>query len=130
MPDSNGKPLGELFGELGGQLTTLVRREIDLAKVELTERATSVGRESAKVIAGGLVLHAAALVLLAAAVFGLVALGLDAWLAALIVGLVVGAIGAVVVRSGLSAIREASSGPSPTIETMQDNVEWAKELTK
>ena len=130
MPENNGRPLGELFGQLSAQLGTLVRREIDLAKVEIMDRTTRLGRDSVLVAAGGLVLHAAILVLLAAAVFGLVAAGLDAWLAALIIGLFVGAIGLVLLRSGLNALREDASAPSPTVESMQDNVEWAKELTK
>ena len=130
MPENDGKPLGELFGDLGRQLGTLIKREVDLAKVELSDRASRVGRDAAKVAAGGLVVHAALLILLAAAVFGLVEIGLDAWLAALIVGVIVGVGGAVVLRSGLTALRDDTGGPSPTVESLQENVEWAKELTK
>ena len=130
MPEENDRSLGDLFGDLGRQVGTLVRRELDLARVELNDRATRIGRDLATVAAGGAVLHGAVLVLLAAAVFGLIELGLEAWLAASIVGIVVGVAGAILLRAGLKAMRSDSSAPSATIETMRDNVEWAKEQTK
>jgi hypothetical protein len=130
MNEQRERPLGELFGDLGRQVGTLVRRELDLAKVELGDRASRLGRDTAMVAAGGAILHGALLVLLAAAVLGLIAAGLDGWLAALIVGVVVAIVGAAVLRAGVGAIQRDGSRPSETIETMRDNIEWAKEQTK
>ena len=79
MTEQREKPLGDLLGDLGRQVGTLVRREMDLARVELTDRASRLGRDTAMVAAGGAILHGALLVLLAAAVLGLMAAGLDGW---------------------------------------------------
>ncbi|HEX6655568.1 MAG TPA: phage holin family protein [Candidatus Limnocylindria bacterium] len=130
MDDRSDRPLGELFGDLGRQVGSLVRRELDLARVEATERAGRFGRDAAMVAIGGAVLHGALLVLLAAAVLVLIQLGLDPWLAAVIVAVVVGIVGALVLRGGIAAMREASARPSPTAESMRENVEWAKEQAK
>ena len=130
MNDQRDRPLGELFSDLGRQVSTLVRREMDLARVELGDRASRLGRDSAMAAAGGAILHGAVLVLLAAAVLGLMEAGVDGWLAALIVGVVVGVIGAVVLRSGVAAIQRDGAQPSRTVESMRDNIEWAKEQTK
>lgn len=127
MQAQENRPLGELFGNLGKQLSTLIRQEIQLAKTELSAKAGSVGRDAASVVAGGLIAYAGLLVLLAAAVLVLVQLGLDAWLAALIVGVVVAASGAFLVQRGLAAIRSTDLAPHETVETMKDNIEAIKE---
>lgn len=130
MEDRTERPLGALFGDLGRQVGTLVRRELDLAKVEASERATQLGKDAAMLAIGGAVLHGALLVLLAAAVLLLVQLGLDPWLAALFVGVVVAGVGGLLLRSGIAAMRESSARRSPTAESVRDNVEWAKEQAK
>jgi len=130
MDNRSDRPLGELFGDLGRQVGSLVRRELDLAKVEASERASQLGRDAAMVAVGGAVLHGALLVLLVAAVLVLIQLGLDPWLAALVIAVVVGIAGALILRSGIAAMRDASTRPSPTADTVRDNVEWAKEQAK
>jgi hypothetical protein len=130
MQGQGERSLGDLFSDLGNQVGTLVRREIDLAKVEASDRIGRIGRDAAMVAVGGAVVHAAMLVLLAAAVLALIDAGLDGWLAALIVAALVALIGALLVWRGLSAMREDSSRPSATVETMRENIEWAKEQTK
>ena len=130
MEERSERPLGELLGDLGRQVGSLVRRELDLAKVEASERASQLGRDAALVAIGGAVLHGALLVLLAAAVLLLIQLGLDPWLAALVTAVLVAVIGAIVVRSGIAAMRETSARQSPTVESVRENVEWAKEQAK
>jgi hypothetical protein len=67
---------------------------------------------------------------LAAAVGVLMALGLDLWLAALIVGLVVIGIGYALIQRGRSQLEAASIAPTRTIETLKDDAEWAKDQTR
>ncbi len=81
-----GRGIGDLLGDLGRQVSTLVRKEIDLARVEVTSSVGRMSRGAAMAGAGGAVLYAGLLVLLAAAVLGLIEAGVDAWLAAFIVG--------------------------------------------
>ena len=77
--------------------------------------------------AGGLLVYAGLLALLAAIVLGMVEAGFDPWLAAAIVGAVVVIVGAVVVSIGLKAIRESNVAPTQTAETVKENVTYIKE---
>jgi len=124
------RSLGELFGDLSREVGTLVRSEVELAKTELSGKANQLGKSIASLALGGAVLYAGALAIVAAVIFGLVELGLPAWLSALIVGLIVGAIGFWLVRRGQDSLRRADLAPRQTVETLKENVEWAKEQTK
>jgi uncharacterized protein YacL len=121
------RSLGRLFGDLSRQLTTLVRQEIDLARTEMSAKAKGAARDVGMMGAGAALLHAALLALLVTIGLILVDLGLAAWLAALIVAIVVGAIGAVLVMRGRDALARQSLAPERTISTVKDDAEWAKE---
>src|SRR5688500_14627804 len=94
------RSLGQLFGDLSRQLTTLVRQEFELARTEVTSRAGAATRDAALIGVGGALAYAGLLVLLAAVVLVLVQAGLEPWLAALIVGLLVAAAGGALVMRG------------------------------
>ena len=122
--------IGDLLGDLGRQVSTLVRKEIDLAKVEVTSGVGRMSRGAAMAVAGGLLAYAGLLVLLGAIVLALIDAGLDPWLAALIVAAVVLVIGGVIVSMGVKGIREANPAPTETAETVRENVEFVKEQLK
>jgi hypothetical protein len=122
--------IGDLLGDLGRQVSTLVRKEIDLAKVEVTSGVGRMSRGAAMAVAGGLLAYAGLLVLLGAIVLGLIDAGLDPWLAALLVAAVVLVIGGVIVSMGVKGIREANPAPTETAETVKENVEFVKEQLK
>src|SRR5438045_2951539 len=82
------RSLGELFSELSRETSTLVRQEVDLAKTELTHKATEVGKDIGFLAAGALVAYAGFLTLVAMLVIALAQLGVTWWLSALIVGVV------------------------------------------
>jgi xanthine/uracil permease len=126
--DSRG--IGELLSDLGNQVSTLVRKEMDLARVEVTASVGRASKGAAMAGAGGVVLYAGFLVLLAAVVFGLIEAGLDGWLAALIVAVVTLAIGAAVTMSGVKKIQSTEMAPKQTAETVKENVEFVKEQMK
>jgi xanthine/uracil permease len=121
------RSLGDLFSDLSRETTTLVRQEIQLAKAELTQSATEAARGIGMLIAGGAVAYAGLLFLLLAIVFGLIEAGWDAWLSALVVGLVVIAIGAVLVLRARESLKPANLAPRRTVETLKEDQEWAKE---
>jgi len=120
------RSLGELFSELGREVGDLVRAEIALARVELTDRATRLGRNAGMLVAGGLIAYAGFLVLLGAIVLGL-GLILPLWLSALIVAVVVLAVGGVLVQRGLADLKRANLAPVRTIERLRQDLRWAKE---
>ena len=124
------RSLGQLFGDLSRQLSTLVRQEIDLARTETTQRVTAVTRDAALIGAGAALGYAGLLFLLAALVALLVYAGLDTWLAALLVGVVTLAVGGALVWRGREGLRTAKLVPERTIETLKDDAEWAKEQIK
>ena len=72
------RSLGQLFGDLSRQLSTLVRQEIDLARTEVTTKAGAATRDAALIGVGGALAYAGLLVLLGAVVLLLVQAGLGA----------------------------------------------------
>ena len=124
------RSLGDLFGDLSRQLSTLIRKEIDLARTEMTNRARSATQDAALIGAGGALAYAGLLVLLGAAVLLLVDAGLEPWLAALLVAVVAIAIGGALVLRGREGLKRTSLTPERTIETLKDDAEWAKEQIK
>jgi hypothetical protein len=121
------RSLGDLFSDLSRETTTLVRKEVQLAKAELTQSATEAARGIGMLVAGGAVAYAGLLFLLLAIVFGLIEAGWDAWLSALVVGLVVAAIGAILVLRARESLKPANLAPRRTVESLKEDQEWAKE---
>jgi xanthine/uracil permease len=121
------RSLGDLFSDLSRETTTLVRQEVQLAKAELTQSATEAARGIGMLVAGGAVAYAGLFFLLLAVVFGLIEAGWDAWLSALVVGLVVVAIGAVLVLRARESLKPANLAPQKTVETLKEDAAWAKE---
>lgn len=121
------RSLGDLFSDLSRETTTLVRKEVQLAKAELTQSATEAARGIGMLVAGGAVAYAGLLFVLLAIIFGLIEAGWDAWLSALVVGVVVVAIGAILVLRARESLKPANLAPRRTIETLKEDQEWAKE---
>lgn len=126
----DNRSLGELFGDLAQNTGTLVRQEVELAKTEMTQKATRVGKDIGFLLAGGAVAYAGFLGILAAIAIGLGQLGLPWWLATLLVGLVVAGVGGFLVMRGLSALRQETAAPQQTIDTLKEDAEWAKAKTQ
>jgi hypothetical protein len=140
--------LPELVKQLAEETTTLVRKELELARSEATRAGETVvalarqelqlakaemaekGRKAAPGV--GMVGAAGAVGLLAAgALTACLILALDGimanWLAALLVGLGYAAVAAVLYYSGKARVQEAGPlVPEQTVETIKEDVEWAK----
>ncbi len=124
------RSLPELFGELAGELSVLVRQEIELAKTEVTQKARNVVKDIGFLVAGGVLAFAGLLVLLVALAVGLGQLGVPWWLAFLLVAVVVLAVGAFLARHGLKQLKQQDLTPTRTIESLKEDKEWAKAQTK
>lgn len=123
------RSLGELFAELARETSVLVRQEVELAKTEMTQKATRVGRDAGTIGIGGAIAYAGLLVLISAVILGLGEI-MPLWLSALLVGLVVAILGGIVIQRGVSALKRADLTPRQTIQSLKDDTEWAKEQTK
>jgi hypothetical protein len=121
--------LGELFAELSRESTTLVRQEIQLAKTEMTQKASRLGKDVGFLVVGGAVIYAGVLAILAALIM-LLALVIPAWMSALLVGAVVAGIGYGMVQKGRDALTHEDLAPRQTVEELKESAEWAKEQTK
>ena len=124
------KSLGELFADLARETSTLVRQEVDLAKTEMTQKAGRVGKDVGFLAIGGAIAYAGLLAILAAIIIGLADLGLPWWLSALLVGLVVAAIGYFLIQKGRNALKQEDLTPRQTIDTLKEDAEWMKEQTR
>lgn len=118
--------LGELFSELSQETSALIRQEVQLAKTEVTRKATKAGKEIAFIAAGGFVAYAGFLALVAAAIFG-AAEFLPLWLSALLIGVIVAGVGYLLLQKGISGLKEINLAPRRTIETLKEDKEWLKQ---
>ncbi len=122
------RSLGELFSELSQDTTTLIRQEVNLAKTEMSQKASRVGKDVGFMAAGGAVAYAGLLAILAG-VIALLGLVIPLWLSALLVGLVVAVVGYFLVKRGLDALKQEELAPRETIQTLKEDKEWAKDQT-
>ncbi len=123
---SRERPIGALFTDLTEDLGRLFRLEIALFKRELAEKAGRLGRGGAAIAAGGAIAFSAWLVLLAAAVLGLSTV-LAPWLAALIIGVVVLVIAAILLLLGKRWLSAQGLVPRRTLNTLREDGAWIKE---
>ena len=124
------RPIGELLKDLATEMTTLMRQEIDLAKTEFAEKGRKAGPGFGMWGAAGVV---GLLALGALTAFFILALDgvMPNWLAALVVAAVYGAIAAVLYLTGKQRVEEAGPAkPEKTLETLKEDVEWAKHPTR
>ena len=117
---------GELIKDLSGQVSRLVRQEVELAKLEMTEKGKKLG-VGAAMLGGAAVAMLLMLGSLTAFLIIVLALAMPWWAAALIVTAVWGAIAAVLGLRGRDEMREMGKPvPEQTIETVKEDVQWLK----
>jgi len=117
--------VGELLKQLSQETTTLVRKELELAKAEVTEKGkqagTGVGMFGGAGVAGLLALGA-----LTACLIALLATFMETWIAALIVTVLWAAVAGVLALVGRNKVQEATPPAPQTVETIKEDVQWAK----
>ncbi len=123
------RSLGELFADLSRETTTLVRQEVELAKTEMTQKASRVLKNVGFLAIGGAVAYAGFLAIIAAVIILLAAI-LPWWLSALLVGIVIAAIGGFLIWKGLDALKKEDLVPRETLESLKEDQEWAKEQVR
>jgi uncharacterized membrane protein YqjE len=117
----------ELISRLSEQSSRLVRDELRLAQAELLEKAKSLGRGAGMFGAAGLVAFFGIATMLTTVILAL-ALAVDAWLAALIVTVVLlGIAGVLIVVARRQVSRGLPATPQKSIESVKQDVETVKE---
>jgi Putative Actinobacterial Holin-X, holin superfamily III len=123
------KPLGDLFSDLASEMSELVRKEVALAKLEVGQKAKYVGKNVGYLVVGGAVAYAAMLAVLAGVIMLLDKI-MPNWGAALVVGIVVGAIGWLLVSKARAALQATDVTPHQTVETLKEDAAWVKQQIK
>jgi len=117
-PDVEGTSVGQLIGEVTKDLSTLMRQELELAKVEMKAEAKKAGQGAGMFGAAGFAGYMV-LLFLSIALWWALENVMDAGLAALIVAVIWGVIGAVAYALGRKKFREVNPKPERTVDTLQ-----------
>ena len=122
--------LGELFGRLTQDTSRLIRQEVRLASQEMTDKVTTIGKQMGMLAAGGGVAYGGYLFLLGALTYGLIsAFGLPIWLSFLIVGAAAVIVGGLLAYKGIDTLKHVELTPHETIDTVKEDIAWAKDQT-
>ena len=118
--------VAQLVKELSEQTSRLARQEVELAKAELTAKGKRAGI-GAGMFGGAGVFGFYALGALTATAILALATAVAAWLAALIVTVVLGAIAGLLALQGRSKVQQATPPvPEQATESVKEDVQWAK----
>jgi hypothetical protein len=126
MTSLNLRPIPEIFTDLIGQLTSLVRKESQLARSEISEKLNRALAGMALILAGAVLLIPALVILLQAAMVAMMENGMSPALAALITGGAALALGIVLALVGWSWIKPSSLVPDRTIDQLQRDASVAR----
>lgn len=127
MADQRQRPTGELVKDLSAQVSTLVRQELELAKVELTAKGRQAGIGAGLLGGAGLFALYGVGAVVAAAILAL-ATAVDGWLAALIVAVALFVLAGVLALLGKRrAQRAVPPLPEQTVETVKEDVRYTRE---
>jgi len=130
VPETSETPtqtrsLGDIVGDITTDMSTLFKQELDLAKSELKQEVSKIGK-GAGMFGGAGIAGLMTLFFLSLALTYL----LDNWmpveLAALIVALLWGIAAAVLAARGRKEIKEANPQLPTTQQTLKEDVQWAK----
>ncbi len=118
--------VGELLRQLSEETSTLVRQEVQLAKAELSQKASLAGK-GAGLLAGAAVMGLGVFGAFTAFLIAVIALAVPVWVAALIVTVLYAAVAAALALAGRAALRKATPlTPEQTVDSVKEDVQWAK----
>lgn len=120
------RSIAELLAELAGDTTTLIRKEIELARAELTHNVARMAGGAVTLGVGGVIALLGAQALVACAIL-VGTRWLDAWLSALAVGGALLLIGIILMLVGRRRLDPRSLTPRRTLSTLRQDRAWAKE---
>jgi len=124
------QPIGDLVKQLTEQTSRLVRQEVELAKVELTEKGKKAGAGVGMFGGAGLFGFFAFAGLTATFILAL-ATALPAWLSALIVTAVYGAVAGVLALQGKNKVQQATPPvPEQAVDSTKEDMAWLKTKAK
>jgi uncharacterized membrane protein YqjE len=127
-PDMRDRSVADLVKELSQETSELVRQELALARAELREQGKRAGT-GAGMLGGAGVAGLLTLGSLTAMVIALLDMAMATWVAALIVTVVWAVVAGVLALQGRNKIKEATPPAPRTVDTVKEDVRWAKTRT-
>jgi nucleoside permease NupC len=124
--DADPRPTGSLLSDAINQLTRLVRGEVALAKAEVAQNIRSAGLGVGLLVGAVVLIFVALNVLVFALVAALGELIGPGW-SALIVGVVILGVAAILAMRGLNALKPENLAPSRTVRNVQADAQTIKE---
>jgi hypothetical protein len=122
-----GGSIADLFGDVVGQLTTLFRKEIQLARSEVAEKISNAVSGIGILVGGAVIMIAALGIVFHALALWVVFFDLPPQWAYLVVGVVAAFGGYLLIRTGLGGISPENLKPTRTVDQLQRDVVAAKE---
>jgi len=130
-PDVSDVSVGQIVGDVASDLSTLMRQEIELAKAELTVEAKKAGKGAGMLGGAGYAGHMTALFVSLALSWALSDLLDFSWgWGFLIVAILWGIAAYVLYSKGRKQLKDVNPKPEQTVETLKEDVQWAKNRTK
>ena len=123
--DLRERSIGDLLKQLSQETATLVRKEVELAKAEVSEKGKKAGL-GAGMFGGAGVAGLLALGSLTACLIALLATAMEVWIAALIVTVLWAAVAGVLALLGRNKVQEATPPIEQTVDSIKEDVQWAK----
>ena len=127
-PKQPDKSLGQLVGEMRSELSTLLRKEVELAKVELKDEVRDAGKAGGLLGAGAVTAYFG-LLFASLALAWLLDQAMNRALAFFLVAVLYGIAAAVLLTRGKEQMSKVDPVPRETVQTLKEDVEWAKAQT-
>lgn len=129
MTTQNGRSVPEVLQDIVGNIQEIIRSEFRLAKAEVKQEASKAAPSLKMIVVGAGIGFYALGFLLFTLVMGLATM-MATWLAALIVGAVLGLTALALIATASKRLKQVNPVPERAIETMKENVQWAKHQIK
>jgi uncharacterized membrane protein YqjE len=124
-PAQADKSLGELVAEMTGEISALMRKEVELAKVEIKEEVGRAGKAGGMLGAGAGAGYFA-LLFVSLALAWLLDQAMPIALAFLIVGVLYGIAAAILIPRGREQMKRVDPVPHRTVETLKEDAAWVR----
>jgi uncharacterized membrane protein YqjE len=129
MPQGSDRSFSEVIEDVVTHVQEIIRSEVRLAKVEVREEAVKAGK-AAGILAAGAIIGVYALGFFFLTWLYALEIAITPWLAGLIVTILVGSIGAALIMIGIKRIKRVNPRPTKTLDSLKEDVEWAKQQVR
>jgi uncharacterized membrane protein len=129
MAVQNGRTVPEVLQDIVGNIQEIIRSEFRLAKAEVKQEANKAAKPVTHLVIGGALALYALGFLLWTAVLAMATV-MAMWMAALVVGVLLAIISMALISGASKRLKHVNAVPERTVETLKENVQWAKNQIK